>query len=46
MSDLGNQLPEAPSDGITTLRFAPESNLLLSASWDCVRIILCNCIDL
>ena len=31
---LGVPLPAAPSDGVTVLRFAERSHLLLAASWD------------
>ena len=33
----GLQLPQPPSDGITALRFASHSALLLLSSWDGVR---------
>ena len=35
MADLGTLLAEPPSDGITSLQFAPGgSSLLLASSWD------------
>jgi hypothetical protein len=33
----GVQLPQPPNDGITALRFASHSALLLLSSWDGVR---------
>ena len=33
----GVQLPQPPDDGITALRFASHSALLLLSSWDGVR---------
>ena len=33
---LGDALKDAPSDGITRVRFSAYSNLLLASSWDSV----------
>ena len=35
----GVQLPQPPNDGITALRFASHSALLLLSSWDGVRSV-------
>lgn len=39
MADVsfGAQLDHPPSDGVTSLRFSPSSDLLLASSWDGVR---------
>jgi hypothetical protein len=36
MNELGVPVTETPTDGISALRFANNSNLLLAASWDSV----------
>lgn len=35
----GTQLPQPPTDGITAMRFAANSDLLLVSSWDGVRFL-------
>jgi hypothetical protein len=39
MTELGVPVAEPPTDGISALRFASNSNLLLAASWDGVSRI-------
>ncbi|PSC76632.1 mitotic checkpoint [Micractinium conductrix] len=34
MSDLGRQLADPPTDGITSLNFYEDSSMLLASSWD------------
>lgn len=38
-ANLGRPLVNPPTDGITALRFSANSDLLLCASWDGVRVI-------
>lgn len=42
----GVQLPQPPSDGVTALRFASHSALLLLSSWDGVSKICCRLLSL
>lgn len=32
---LGREVSPAPADGVTSVNFSPQDNLLMVAGWDC-----------